>query len=160
MRYRAVWNYFGCNDLVLLVTLVFTCAILCTITLRFSHLVWLSVWLIDWSEPEIDFTLLFYQSYILKKPSIWSQRVYLRPWELTVLISPACHQYSCPEGLTLQSYLQKCDEEEEGVGCSSELRVQEPRQERKNVVLRSAVWEKEKTRGNEKGGYIPTMTTI
>jgi len=27
--------------------------------------------------------------------------VYLRPWELTVLISPACHQYSCPEGLTL-----------------------------------------------------------
>lgn len=44
-----------------------------------------------------------------------------------------------PRGLkTRGTYLQQGNEEKEGVGRSSELRVEEPRQERQHVVLGGA----------------------
>ena len=54
-----------------------------------------------------------------------------------------------PSSLPPPSYLQEGDEEEEGVSCPSELGVEEPRQESKNIILGRAAEEKQNRRGGK-----------
>lgn len=59
---------------------------------------------------------------------------------------------NCKYEKSLDSYLQECNEQKEGIGCPSELRVEESREEREDVIFGCAEGPDQAGNDKAKGG--------